>query len=288
MTADPLWDDPRIGALIDLALAEDVGTGDHTSEALVPAGARARGRVRAKEPLVVCGIPLAERIFGRLAERLGAVTVTAQVAEGELVPAGRVLALVEGAARTLLAGERLVLNFLQHLAGIATLTRACVERTAGTGLLIRDTRKTMPGMRLLAKYAVRVGGGENHRLALDDALLIKDNHLALAGGDVAEAVRRARAAFPDLPLEVECRTLAQVEAALDARPDLILLDNMSRADLAGAVRLAGGLVRLEASGGIELEDLDAVSATGVDFVAMGALTHSAPAMDINLKFEPLP
>jgi nicotinate-nucleotide pyrophosphorylase (carboxylating) len=240
--------------------------------------------VRAKEPLVVCGIPLLERVY----ERLGAVTVIAQVEEGELVPAGRVLAVVEGDARTLLAGERLVLNFLQHLSGVATLTRACVERAAGTGLLVRDTRKTMPGLRLLDKYAVRTGGGENHRLALDDAILIKDNHLALAGGDVAEAVRRARAAFPDLPLEVECRTLEQVAAALDARPDLILLDNMSRQDLAAAVRLAGGLVRLEASGGIELADVGAVSATGVDFVAMGELTHSAPAMDINLKLERLP
>jgi nicotinate-nucleotide pyrophosphorylase (carboxylating) len=261
-----------------------VGRGDRTSEALVPAGTRARGRVAAKEPLVVCGLPLLERIFARL----GPVTVTPRVAEGEAVRAGEVLALVEGDARALLAGERLALNFLQHLCGIATLTRACVERTAGTGLLVRDTRKTVPGLRLLAKYAVRTGGGENHRLALDDALLIKDNPLALVGGDVAAAVGRARAAFPDLPLEVECRTPAQVAAALEARPDLILLDNMTREQMAEAVRLAGGLVPLEASGGIELADLDTVSATGVDFVAMGALTHSAPAMDINLKLEPLP
>jgi nicotinate-nucleotide pyrophosphorylase (carboxylating) len=261
-----------------------VGTGDRTSEALVPVGTRARGRLRAKEPLVVCGLPLLEHIFARL----GAVTVTPAVADGDAVRAGAVLATVEGDARALLAAERLVLNFLQHLSGIATLTRACVQKTAGTGLLVRDTRKTVPGLRLLAKYAVRVGGGENHRLALDDALLIKDNHLTLAGGDVAAAVRRARAAFPDLPLEVECRTPAEVAAALEAEPDLILLDNMTREEMKEAVRLAGGLVPLEASGGIEPEDLDTVSATGVEFVAMGALTHSAPAMDINLKLEPVP
>src|SRR5206468_3912576 len=153
---------------------------------------------------------------------------------------GDVLATLEGEARALLAGERTALNFLQHLFGIATLTRACVERVAGTRLVVRDTRKTVPGLRLLAKYAVRTGGGTNHRLALDDALLIKDNHLALTGGDVAGAIRRARSAWPGLPLEVECRTLAEVEAALAAAPDLILLDNMSVAEVTAAVRLVRG------------------------------------------------
>ncbi len=282
-TAADFFADPRVTALIDLALTEDLGTGDRTSAALVPAAARARGRLLAKQSLVVCGLPLLARVF----ERLGPVAVTLAAADGERAAAGDVLAVLEGSARALLAGERLALNFVQHLSGIATLTRACVERVAGSGLVVRDTRKTLPGLRLLEKYAVRTGGGTNHRLALDDAILIKDNHLALAGGDVAAAVRTARAAWPGLPLEVECRTLAQVEAALGAAPDLILLDNMPPAMLAAAVRLVAGRVPLEASGGIRPEDLPAVAATGVRFVAMGALTHSAPAADLSLKLEPL-
>jgi nicotinate-nucleotide pyrophosphorylase (carboxylating) len=273
-----------VAALLDLALAEDVGAGDRTSLALVPPGTRARGRLAAKERLVVCGLPLLARVFGRL----GAVAVTLHAKDGDRAEPRQVLATAEGDARALLAGERLVLNLLQHLSGIATLTRACVERVGGTRLVVRDTRKTMPGLRVLAKYAVRTGGGTNHRMALDDAILVKDNHLALGGGDVAGAVRRARAAFADLPLEVECRTLAEVEAAVAAAPDLILLDNMSLADLAAAVRLAAGRVPLEASGGIGADDLVAVAATGVDYVAMGALTHSAPAADLHLKLEPIP
>ena len=219
--------------------------------------------------------------------RLGPVDVTVHVPEGVEVSRGEEMATLEGEARTLLAGERLALNLLQHLAGIATLTRRCVERVAGTGLIVRDTRKTLPGMRLLAKYAVRIGGGTNHRLGLDGALLVKDNHLTLGGGRVAEAVETARRAWPDLPLEIECRTLDEVGIAIEAGPDLILLDNMSLDDLAAAVQLAAGRVPLEASGGIAPDDLPAVAATGVDFVAMGCLTHSAPAADINLKLEPL-
>ena len=278
------WDDPRVGALIDLALAEDLGVGDRTSEALVPAGTRARGRVRAKQALVVCGLPLLERVF----RRLGDVRGSAEADEGALAAPRQVLATLEGPARALLAGERVALNLLQHLCGIATLTRAYVERVRGTPLVVRDTRKTLPGMRALAKYAVRTGGGTNHRLGLDDAILIKDNHLALAGGEVAAAVRRARAALPGLPLEVECRTVAEVAAAVAAGPDLILLDNMPLADVAQAVRIARGRVPLEASGGVTLEQLEALARAGVAFVAVGALTHSAPAADLNLKIEPLP
>jgi len=278
------WDDPRVGALIDLALAEDLGAGDRTSEALVPAAARARGRVRAKQALVVCGLPLLERVF----RRLGDVRGSAEADEGALAAPLQVLATLEGPARALLAGERVALNLLQHLCGIATLTRAYVERVRGTPLVVRDTRKTLPGMRALAKYAVRTGGGTNHRLGLDDAILIKDNHLALGGGEVAAAVRRARAALPGLPLEVECRTVAEVAAAVAAGPDLILLDNMPLADVAEAVRIARGRVPLEASGGVTLEQLEALARAGVAFVAVGALTHSAPAADLNLKIEPLP
>ena len=278
------WDDPRVGALIDLALAEDLGAGDRTSEALVPAAARARGRVRAKQALVVCGLPLLERVF----RRLGDVRGSAEADEGALAAPLQVLATLEGPARALLAGERVALNLLQHLCGIATLTRAYVERVRGTPLVVRDTRKTLPRMRALAKYAVRTGGGTNHRLGLDDAILIKDNHLALGGGEVAAAVRRARAALPGLPLEVECRTVAEVAAAVAAGPDLILLDNMPLADVAQAVRIARGRVPLEASGGVTLEQLEALARAGVAFVAVGALTHSAPAADLNLKIEPLP
>src|SRR5437899_3496504 len=254
---DPFWDDPRTAALIDLALAEDVGAGDRTSEALVPPGTPARGRLAAKERLVVCGLPLLHRVFGGL----GAVRVTLHAAEGATAVAGERLATLEGDARALLAGERLSLNLLQHLCGIATLTRACVDRVRGTQLVVRDTRKTLPGFRLLAKYAVRTGGGTNHRLALDDAILIKDNHLALRGGRLGDAVRTARAAHPRLPLEVECRTLAEVGEAVAAKPDLILLDNMSLGALAEAVRLVAGRVPLEASGGIGLERLQEVAAT---------------------------
>jgi nicotinate-nucleotide pyrophosphorylase (carboxylating) len=278
-----VWDDPRVTALLDAALAEDLGRGDRTSEALIAPGTRARGHLRAKQRLVVSGLPLVPRLFARL----GAVETTLHAGEGTLVRPGEELATLEGDARALLAGERTALNLLQHLCGIATLTRDCVERVAGTRLTIRDTRKTLPGLRLLAKAAVRAGHGTNHRLGLDDALLVKDNHLTLLGGDVAGAVRQARAATPDLPLEVECRTLAEVEAAVEAAPDLILLDNMTLAEMRAAVALVASRVPLEASGGIRPEDLPGVAATGVAFVAMGALTHSAPAVDLHLKIEPL-
>lgn len=282
--SDPLFDDPRVAALLDLAVREDVGAGDRTSEATVPDAARARGRLLAKERLVVCGLPLVERVFARV----GGVAAEWRAADGEVVEPGTVLGLLEGRARTLLAGERLALNFVQHLSGIATLTAACVARVAGTKLRVRDTRKTLPGLRVLEKYAVRCGGGENHRMGLDDAILVKDNHLALGGGDFDAAVREARTRFPSLPLEVEARTLAEVDRALAAGPDLILLDNMSVDELRHAVARVAGRVPLEASGGITLDTLAAVAATGVDYVAMGALTHSARAVDVSLKLEPLP
>lgn len=281
---DSVFDDPLVDALLELALAEDLGEGDRTSRALVPATARARGRLAAKEALVVCGLPLVDEVL----TRLGNVAVTLHAGDGHRAAPGEVLVTLEGEARALLAGERVVLNLLQHLSGIATRTRACVDAVAGTRLVVRDTRKTVPGMRLLAKYAVRVGGGTNHRLRLDDAILIKDNHLAFAGGDLGKAVRTARAAAPALPLEIECRTLDEVRAAAAARPDLILLDNMSLDGIRDAVAVVAGRVPLEVSGGVRLEDLPAIAATGVDFVAMGALTHSAGAADLHLKLEPLP
>ncbi|HWP65379.1 MAG TPA: carboxylating nicotinate-nucleotide diphosphorylase [Candidatus Limnocylindria bacterium] len=280
---DSVFDHPQVAALIELALAEDIGAGDRTSLATVPVEARARGRLLAKQRLVVCGVPLLRRVFGRL----GTVEIEVHDAEGSLVEAGRVIAHIDGPARVLLAGERLALNFLQHLAGIATLARRCVDAVAGTSLVVRDTRKTVPGMRLLAKYAVRTGGAQNHRLALDDALLVKDNHLTLSGRGLAETVAAARAAYPHLPLEVEVRTLDELRAALEAGPDLILLDNMALDTIRSAVALVAGRVPLEVSGGVRLEDLPAVAGTGVAYVAMGALTHSAAAADISLKLEPL-
>jgi nicotinate-nucleotide pyrophosphorylase (carboxylating) len=278
------WEDPRVATLVDLALAEDVGSGDRTSEALVPRGTRARGRVRAKQRLVVCGLPLLAVVF----RRLGDVRVAIDAREGAWAAPGEALATLEGDARALLAGERVALNLLQHLCGIATQTRAYVDRVAGTPLVVRDTRKTLPGLRLLAKYAVRTGGGVNHRFGLDDAILVKDNHLALTGGDLGAAVRLARAASPGLAVEVECRTLAEVVAAVAAGPDLILLDNMGHDDLVAAVRAVGGRIPLEVSGGVTLEQLRVLAALGVELVAIGALTHSAPAADLNLKLEPLP
>jgi nicotinate-nucleotide pyrophosphorylase (carboxylating) len=281
---DPVFDHPQVAALIELALAEDVGAGDRTSLATVPAGVRARGRLLAKQALVVCGVP----VVGRVLARLGDATVTVHDAEGTLVAPGRVVAHVEAPAGVLLAGERLALNLLQHLSGIATLTRRCVDAVRGSRLVVRDTRKTLPGMRRLAKYAVRTGGAENHRLALDDALLIKDNHLTLSGRTLGETVAAARAAWPALPLEVECRTLDELRAALAAVPDLILLDNMSLETIREAVALAAGRVPLEVSGGVQPDDLPAIAATGVAYVAMGAITHSAPAADLSLKLESVP
>jgi nicotinate-nucleotide pyrophosphorylase (carboxylating) len=281
--SDPVFSDIRVTALIELALHEDLGEGDRTSESTVPAAARARGRLLAKEALVVCGLPILPRVF----HGLGDVAITSHAKDGDRVEAGTVLAHLEGPARALLGGERLVLNFLQHLSGVATLTRAYVDEVRGTRLVVRDTRKTVPGLRVLEKYAVRCGGGTNHRMGLDDAILVKDNHLALGGGDFGAAVRAARARHPRLPLEVEARTIAEVERAVAAKPDLILLDNMTPDVLREAVRLVAGRVPLEASGGITRETLRAIADTGVDFVAIGALTHSARAVDISLKLEPL-
>jgi nicotinate-nucleotide pyrophosphorylase (carboxylating) len=196
-----------------------------------------------------------------------------------------VLAEAEGNAHVLLAGERTVLNLLQHLSGIATLTRRCVQAVAGTACVIRDTRKTLPGLRVLEKYAVRIGGGTNHRMRLDDGVLIKDNHVALAGG-VAAAVAGAKRALPAHEIEVECDTLVEVEEALRAGADVILFDNMTPREIASAVRLVAGRARMEASGGITPERVREIAALGVDYIAMGCLTHSAPAADVSMAIAP--
>jgi nicotinate-nucleotide pyrophosphorylase (carboxylating) len=262
------------------ALAEDLGPGDVTAEATVPPGTRGRAIITQKAPGVVFGLAAAEETFRALDpeahfERL--------VAEGVWRDGGEVLR-IEGEARALLSAERTALNFLQRLSGVATQAARYVRAIEGTGARILDTRKTTPGLRELEKAAVAAGGATNHRAGLYDAILIKENHAAIAGG-VGEAVRRAREAAPDLPLEVECRTLAEVDEALEAAAPRILLDNMTPDQLRAAVDHVGGRAELEASGGVNLGTVKAVAATGVDFVSVGALTHSAPALDLSLLLE---
>jgi nicotinate-nucleotide pyrophosphorylase (carboxylating) len=274
--------------LVARALAEDVGAGDVTAEATVDAGTRARARIVQKAPGVVFGLDLAAEAFSQS----GAGELDKLVIEGQwrdAVPAE--VALIAGDARGLLAGERVALNLLGHLSGVATLTARFVEaaRSSGGRAAVLDTRKTIPGLRALEKAAVRAGGGRNHRMGLYDAVLIKENHSTLAGGTAA-AVARAREAQPGRPIEIECRDLAEVDAALEAGAERLLLDNMGLAELGRAVaaRDASGArgVELEASGGVSLETVAAISATGVDFVSVGALTHSAPALDLSMLLEP--
>jgi nicotinate-nucleotide pyrophosphorylase (carboxylating) len=264
--------------LIDSALAEDIGFCDLTSELVIPATARAELALNARQDIVLAGIDVAARVFGR---RAGCV-VDLRASDGDRVGSGAMMARIAGPARALLAVERTALNFLQHLSGIATLTAQYVERLAGTRSVLIDTRKTTPGLRALEKHAVQLGGGRNHRLRLDDGVLIKDNHISVCGS-IAEALRRAREGAPVLTkIEVECDTLDQVKEALASGADMILLDNMSLDDMRRAVALSAGRVPLEASGGVRLETVRAIAETGVDFISVGRITQSAPAVDIGL------
>ncbi|MEA2219789.1 MAG: hypothetical protein QOJ35_2415 [Solirubrobacteraceae bacterium] len=277
-------DAQTLDELVLRALAEDVGERDVTSAATVPAGTRAVATITQKADGVLYGIDAAQATFRALdpdieLERIGP--------EGSWRDAPALVLRATGDARALLAAERTALNFLQRLSGVATLTARCVRAVAGTGTRILDTRKTTPGLRALEKAAVLAGGGANHRAGLYDMVLIKENHAAIAGG-VGAAVGAARAAFPDLPLEVECRTLAEVDEALAAGAPRILLDNMTPVQLRAVVARVAGRAELEASGGIGFERLRAYAETGVDFISIGALTHSAPALDLSLILEPLP
>jgi nicotinate-nucleotide pyrophosphorylase (carboxylating) len=285
------------------ALAEDLRYGpDVTSAATAAPDVRAAAAVVARGPGVLAGLPVALAVLDAagvaagVSEATGASgmvgsseangisgVVEALAADGDRIGAGDAVLRIEAPLRELLGAERTLLNFLTHLSGIATATRAWADALAGTGCAVRDTRKTLPGLRQLEKYAVRCGGGLNHRMGLGDAALIKDNHVAAAGG-IAVAIKAVRAAAPDLPLEVECDDLDQVREALDAGAGLILLDNMTLAGMRSAVALARGYsgVRLEASGGLHLDGARAVAETGVDFVSVGALTHSSPALDLGL------
>ena len=269
--------------LVVRALAEDLGSGDVTGEATVAARARARAVISQKASGVIYGLDAAALAF-ELLDPLAVVEPV--VAEGDWHEAGTEVLSVEGLARALLAAERTALNFLAHLSGIATFAARCVREVDGTGARILDTRKTTPGLRVLEKAAVAAGGATNHRVGLYDAILIKENHIAAAGG-LAAAVAAARGHAPGLPLEVEVRDANEIAQALEAGAERLLLDNMSLGELRAAVAQVGGRASLEASGGVTLETLRAVAATGVQFISMGALTHSAPALDLSLILQPL-
>ncbi len=271
---------PAVYHLIDLALEEDIGPGDITTRTTIAPEVMGEAHIRAKAELIVAGLPVAQAVFARLD---GAVEFIPKVQDGELVTAKTILATVTGPANLLLLGERVALNFLMRLSGIATWTRRFVMAVQPHPARIVDTRKTMPGWRVLEKYAVRLGGGANHRFGLFDGILIKDNHIAAAGG-IIPAIERACAGAPHtLKIEVEVQDLAGLQEAIAAGADIVLLDNMDEATLAQAVQLAAGRVRLEASGGMSLDRVARVAATGVDFISVGALTHSAPAVDIHMK-----
>jgi nicotinate-nucleotide pyrophosphorylase (carboxylating) len=275
--------------VVNAALDEDLGRGDVTSRSVVRPGVKARGSFIAKQDFILAGLEVADAVFTSFDPYL---QIESSVGDGEMIANGKVFARTLGDAQVLLAAERVALNFLQRLSGIATMTRKYVDAIAGTSARIVDTRKTTPGLRLLEKYAVTAGGGHNHRLGLDDGVLIKDNHLAMTGG-VSEAVRRAREAAGHLhKIEVEVSTLEQVKEALNAKADILLLDNMTPEMVRQAVEIVHKTeshdrrTLTEASGGINLSNVRAFAESGVDLISIGALTHSAPAVDISFKIKP--
>ena len=275
----------EIQRAVRAALAEDVGSGDVTSLSTIPASAKFSVVMRAREPMVLAGIAFAEAAFRRLSRN---VRVKRFVRDGQQLKAGATILQVSGSARAILSAERVALNFIQRLSGVATLTSHYVHEVRDTGAQILDTRKTTPGWRRFEKYAVACGGACNHRVGLFDMVLIKDNHLAALRDTkpnaVAAAVIRAQKKFPELKIEVEADTLAQVKNAVDASADIILLDNMSLSELRQAVKLVGTRAKTEASGGVTLKTVRAIAKTGVDFISVGAITHSARAIDVGLDF----
>jgi len=263
------------------ALAEDLGWGDLTTDGIIDENQRARGVLMAKAPLVVAGLDIAIEAFMQLDP---GAKVDKRIGDGERAEPGAVLAEISGYSAPLLTAERTALNFLQQLSGMATLTRRFVDVAAGR-ITVLDTRKTPPTLRALAKYAVRCGGGTNHRAGLDDGLMIKDNHLRLCGG-LREAVAKLREAGHDMPIEVEAQSLAEVDEALAAGADTLMIDNMSIDEMRDAIKRARGRAKVEISGGVTLERMDALAGLGADYVSVGALTHSAPAADISFEIEP--
>src|SRR5689334_14207209 len=270
----------EISRYISRALEEDIGPGDVTTDTIVPADASLRGRIVAKQDGVVAGLEIAKQVMLALSQRINFV---AEVREGEKVTRGTVLANIDGSARALLTGERTALNFLGRMSGIATLTRQFVDAISGTNAIILDTRKTAPGLRITDKLAVRIGGGQNHRTGLFDMVLIKDNHIDFAGS-ITAAVTRVRESGTNLEIEVETRTLEHVREALALGVESILLDNMSFELMREAVQIAGGRAKLEASGNVSLANVLEVARTGVDFISVGALTHSPDVFDVSLEF----
>jgi nicotinate-nucleotide pyrophosphorylase (carboxylating) len=273
----------EISRIVQMTLGEDVGAGDLTSAATIPADAKISAVMAARQPMVLAGLPLAEAVFKACDPH---VSFTSKAQDGDRLNAGDVIAAISGNARAVLTAERSALNLVQHLSGIATLTRAYVDRIRHTKAKLLDTRKTIPGLRLAAKYAVRMGGGHNHRLRLDDGVLIKDNHVARCGG-VAEAIRAAKAydtKASQFGIAVECDTLDQVREALAAGADRLLLDNMTLDQLRDAVQMVAGRIPLEASGGVTLDTIAGIAETGVDYISVGRITQSAPAVDIGLDY----
>lgn len=273
---------PDTSEIARRALSEDVGTGDVTTLYTVSPSTRAEAVILAKSAGVVAGLPVAAAVFLQVDSSL---VIESQVEEGAHVQPGQTLMTISGAAQSILTGERVALNFVQHLSGIATKTARFVELAAGTRARIVDTRKTTPGLRALEKYAVRVGGGHNHRFGLYDAVLIKDNHIA-ASGSITQAVQNAFAQAPHtMTVTVECDTLAQVQEAVDAGADIVLLDNMTTVQMEQAIEIVAGQAATEASGGVNEDTVAAIALTGVDIISVGALTHSAPALDISLDLS---
>ncbi|GAA5577648.1 carboxylating nicotinate-nucleotide diphosphorylase [Porphyromonas gingivalis] len=269
-----------LGKLIDLAIAEDIADGDISSNAIIPQSEGAAATMVMKADGIISGMEVARRVF----ERFEAVTWTPYVSDGDSVKRGQVILRVEGSYRALLQAERLALNFLQRMSGIATMTARYAEALKGTAVRLLDTRKTAPGMRITDKMAVRHGGGHNHRMGLYDMIMLKDNHIKVAGG-IPQAIEAARRALPlSIKLEVETSNLAEVEEAVRYGADIIMLDNMDNDTMCEAVRLIAGRARTEASGNMTLERLQSVAETGVDYISVGALTHSVTAMDISMNF----
>lgn len=274
---------PAASDLIAMALAEDIGSGDTTTALLIDPQQPGRAVIIARQDLVCCGLNIVEQVFARIDN---AVSVDRRAHEGESVPSGGTMAELQGPFHALLTGERVALNFLQRLSGIATLTRTFADAISHTRATLLDTRKTTPGWRVLDKTAVRCGGGANHRMGLFDAILIKENHIAACGG-IKPALEKTRAGRqPHMKIEIEVRSLKEFQQALDCGPDMILLDNMSCVDMRTAVSLNAGRVLLEASGNVSRTTIADIAATGVDYISVGALTHSAPAADVSMLIEP--
>ena len=270
----------EIERIVDMALTEDVGQGDITSSITIPADSQAEFTIITRQELVVCGLDVAYMVFDKFNHTIKKHT---DVKDGDVVKANTVLMRGSGNAHVIMAAERVALNLMQQCCAVATFTRACVDAIKGTNAKVLDTRKTIPGLRSLQKYAVTVGGGHNHRFRLDDGILIKDNHISICGG-VTAALEKARKSAPkDIKIEIECDTLEQVGEAIAGKADIIMLDNMNTGQLKQAVKIVGGLIPLEASGNVNLKTIKSIADTGVDFISIGKITHSPPTVDIALE-----